>query len=569
MPEPLVIDGAGALSESEEGWAEETIPVYDRPAICSAEEWQVLRWTNKQRMKNGLEPLSTFGTLQAASDIRKRETAVKWSHTRPDGRSCTTALTDVGLSKKGAGENLAYASGSIYGIPGSWNPFDPEEIVEGWMDSTAHRKNILKGSYVHMGAGEMEEYSGSEMDTYWVQLFMGDCSGLRPGSLSVQNSSDVRNISRGVSLDTLGLTLEVSCGHGDCYLPVIEEMCSGYDANAVGAVQTVKVRYRGGETSFRVRIATSASPIQYRASGAEDDWRGTAEDGAMSGTVGEGRALERISIWLPEQPAEGSVEYRSYVQQDGWQDWVVDGAGSGTLGESKRLEAVQIRLTGKMAERYDVYYRVHVQTYGWMGWAKNGEKAGTTGHNKRMEAIEICLAEKGGAAPGSTADPFRQGPAGEIPPQTGAVNYQTHVQTYGWQTWVSDGAMNGTSGQSKRMEAVKIRLGDTIDGGICYSSHIQTYGWEYYWNYNGGLSGTVGQAKRLEAIRMELTGAAAEQYDVYYRVHVQTYGWLDWAKNGAPAGTEGLSRRMEGIEIRLVSKGEAAPGNTDRPFIKR
>ena len=60
----------------------------------------------------------------------------------------------------------------------------------------------------------------------------------------------------------------------------------------------------------------------------------------------------------------------------------------------------------------------------------------------------------------------------------------------------------------------------------------------------------------------------AEHYDVYYRVHAQTYGWLDWACNGAPAGTEGLSKRLEGIEIVLVEKGGAAPGATDRPFIK-
>jgi uncharacterized protein YjdB len=51
----------------------------------------------------------------------------------------------------------------------------------------------------------------------------------------------------------------------------------------------------------------------------------------------------------------------------------------------------------------------------------------------------------------------------------------------------------------------------------------------------------------------------AEHYDVYYRVHAQTYGWLGWAKNGESAGTEGLSKRLEGIQIVLVPKGSAAP----------
>ncbi|NRK74345.1 hypothetical protein F3B05_25415, partial [Salmonella enterica subsp. enterica serovar Typhi] len=51
----------------------------------------------------------------------------------------------------------------------------------------------------------------------------------------------------------------------------------------------------------------------------------------------------------------------------------------------------------------------------------------------------------------------------------------------------------------------------------------------------------------------------ANHYDVYYRVHVQSYGWLGWAKNGMKAGTEGLLKRVEAIEVKLVKKdkGEA------------
>lgn len=59
----------------------------------------------------------------------------------------------------------------------------------------------------------------------------------------------------------------------------------------------------------------------------------------------------------------------------------------------------------------------------------------------------------------------------------------------------------------------------------------------------------------------------AKHYDVYYCVHAQTYGWLDWAKNGAMAGTSGLSKRLEGIKIMLVEKGGAAPGKTAKPNV--
>ena len=76
-----------------------------------------------------------------------------------------------------------------------------------------------------------------------------------------------------------------------------------------------------------------------------------------------------------------------------------------------------------------------------------------------------------------------------------------------------------------------------------------------------------GQAKRLEAICIALTGDMQRHYDVYYRVHAQSFGWLGWAKNGAPAGTAGYAKRLEGIEIRLVPKGQAAPGSTARSYI--
>ena len=128
--------------------------------------------------------------------------------------------------------------------------------------------------------------------------------------------------------------------------------------------------------------------------------------------------------------------------------------------------------------------------------------------------------------------------------------------------------MSGTSGKAKRLEAIQIRLGRNINGGVRYKTHVQTFGWQN-WVSNGTTSGTSGLGKRLEAIQIELTGQAAQQYDIYYRVHVQSYGWLDWAKNGLMSGTSGLAKRLEGIQIVLVPKGAAAPGKTARACINR
>jgi uncharacterized protein YjdB len=89
------------------------------------------------------------------------------------------------------------------------------------------------------------------------------------------------------------------------------------------------------------------------------------------------------------------------------------------------------------------------------------------------------------------------------------------------------------------------------------------------WVSNGALSGTEGRSLRLEAIQIRLTGTAASQYDIYYRVHAQNFGWMGWAKNGQSAGTAGYSYRLEAIQIVLVPKGTSPPGSTANAFVQR
>ena len=299
-------------------------------------------------------------------------------------------------------------------------------------------------------------------------------------------------------------------------------------------------------------------------------WMQTKKDGENAGTTGEGKRLEAIAIALDLNGVmaedgtvmTGGLQYRVHAQSYGWMNWVdADANGAtpqslvnrheyaGTMGQGKRLEAIQIKLTGKLAEEYEVFYRVHMQTYGWSPWTRDGQTAGTTGQGKRLEAIQIKLVDKADEEPGAT------------------ISYSVHAQSYGWMNPVGNGQTAGTTGQGKRLEAIKIQLQTTgVTGGIEYSTHVQNYGWMKTVS-DGTVSGTSGQAKRMEAIRISLTGDISAYYDIYYRVHCQSYGWLDWAKNGQAAGTESGGKRMEAIQIKLVKKGEAAPGKTNRPFV--
>ena len=306
-------------------------------------------------------------------------------------------------------------------------------------------------------------------------------------------------------------------------------------------------------------------------------WQNPVTNGVMSGTSGKAKRLEGIEISVSGNKNLG-IQYSTHCQTYGWLPWSANGGMNGTTGEAKRLEAIKIQLTGADKDKYDVYYRVHAQSYGWLGWAKNGEPSGTAGYAKRLEGIQIVVVKKTEAAPGldyagvnaskgvhdSRAYIAKTNGAIAIPGSTDSTNimYKTHVQSFGWQNWVLNGDMSGTSGKAKRLEGINIKLSNAAyAGGIQYRTHVQTYGWEKEWKKDGAMSGTSGEAKRLEAIQIKLYGEMANHFDVYYRVHAQSYGWLGWAKNGEESGTAGFAKRLEGIQIVLVPKGGAAPAN--------
>lgn len=147
------------------------------------------------------------------------------------------------------------------------------------------------------------------------------------------------------------------------------------------------------------------------------------------------------------------------------------------------------------------------------------------------------------------------------------IVYSGHVQNIGWQKYVKNGDVSGTTGKALRLEAIKINLKNGSKSMIQYRSHVENLGWQS-WTNSGGISGTTGKGYRMEAIQIRLTNEYANMYDVYYRVHVPTFGWLGYAKNGQTAGSTGAALRVEAIQIRLVKKGQNIPTNKQAELIK-
>ncbi len=125
-------------------------------------------------------------------------------------------------------------------------------------------------------------------------------------------------------------------------------------------------------------------------------------NGAVSGTVGESRALQGFSASLVGGTLGGGISYRAHFSNVGWGGWTHDGAETQANGNA--IEAVQLTLAGRAANMLDVWYRVHVADVGWLGWARNGEVAGSTGLGKAVQAIQVIISSKETPAPGSTVN---------------------------------------------------------------------------------------------------------------------------------------------------------------------
>lgn len=203
--------------------------------ICNEQEWEVLKIVNKERTGKDLAPLSMIKSLQAANDVRAKEIFTSFSHTRPDGSSCFTALQ--GINYNTAGENIAagYAS--------------PDAVMVGWMNSPGHKANIMNGNFTHIGVGYY--YNGSGIyGSYWTQMFVGSCS---PTSISVEKSNKTLSYKRGTTIEAMNRVLKVKCQHGTGYLPLTSKICSKFNRSTTGT-KKIKVSYLGKSTSFKINI---------------------------------------------------------------------------------------------------------------------------------------------------------------------------------------------------------------------------------------------------------------------------------------------------------------------------
>ena len=200
-----------------------------------------------------------------------------------------------------------------------------------------------------------------------------------------------------------------------------------------------------------------------------------SSNGETLGTTGQSKSLDGFGINLDQSSDEvlsGTIQYRTHCQTYGWTDWVSQGSYSGTKNEDKRMEAFQIKLTGEIANYYNIYYRAHVQSYGWLGWAKNGSTAGTTGISYRTEAVEIRLIPKNESGPATSSSCYKT--VVNLPKQSGSA--LTSFGSYTMSSSVKNklnSAINNFINNGSRVGFYMIDL--TNGKGVYYNSNSSFY----------------------------------------------------------------------------------------------
>jgi uncharacterized protein YkwD len=130
------------------------------PSKYAGMEAQILTLVNAERKQRGLRPLSLNPRLDQAAKLHARNMAAfrKMSHVLPESGfpTLTHRARYVAYPYSTIAENIAL------GYP------DAESVVQGWMASAGHRRNILNPGVSEIGTGVVSSSTGG---LYFCQVF--------------------------------------------------------------------------------------------------------------------------------------------------------------------------------------------------------------------------------------------------------------------------------------------------------------------------------------------------------------------------------------------------------------
>jgi len=231
-------------------------------------------------------------------------------------------------------------------------------------------------------------------------------------------------------------------------------------------------------------------------------------------------------------PTALHIQYRAFSEDGGWSAWQDEGgiAGIGT----HVMRAVEMRIISGPPGA-TIKYRAHIAGVGWQPqYILNGGTAGSENGNP-IEALQVGLEN--------------------APPNT-FLSIEPFIQDWGWSGYTRELWQAGTTGQGRRLEAVRAHI--RTDGpepprvGVAYNANPRGMGY-LGWQRNGEFAGTEGKVLPLDTFKVVLYNKP-EGTHLQYRCWVQDSDWQAWQDEGGECGLFGTNKSIYSFEIHLFNQ---------------
>lgn len=284
-----------------------------------------------------------------------------------------------------------------------------------------------------------------------------------------------------------------------------------------------------------LRLKVSGAPsgaVQYEVYVSGEGWHKVKANGGVAGAVGKkGKRIEAVRISLTgKMSAYYDVRYSVMSSNGKWQSWKENGQMAGKSGA--KLRGVRVVLKKKSAPSsttgtgiLGIRYRAKMKgSSNWLVWKQDNTIAGRAGKGKRIKALAISL-NRG--------------------IYSGGVKYRARLSSGKWTGWKRNGQKLAPQNS---IEAIQIKLTGKIakQYDVVYTAYIADVGWQAYVR-NGAVAGTS-KGKKIEGIRIKLESKSNRN------------GWIgsgtNWSyyKNGQPIASQWITTNESPINVLTAKK---------------